>query len=105
MAPHAARQTVQTSLYVQVHQFPLVLQMHLHPTSFHFVLTQCLCGRSRVISIDEETVKILRAHRRKQVEDKLSLGDGWKGESNGHVFTTAWAARSIRARRHLSSRR
>ncbi|GLY79715.1 site-specific integrase [Actinoallomurus iriomotensis] len=47
-------------------------------------------GRKRVVSIDDETVKVLREHHRAQAADKLAAGDSWRGEKNGHVFATAW---------------
>ncbi|MEU0521916.1 tyrosine-type recombinase/integrase [Streptosporangium sp. NPDC006007] len=47
-------------------------------------------GRTRVVSLDEGTVNILGAHREAQEAEKLRVGDAWKGEENGHVFTAAW---------------
>ncbi|MFI0450723.1 tyrosine-type recombinase/integrase [Actinomadura sp. 6N118] len=50
-------------------------------------------GRSRVVSIDQGTVRVLRAHRQRQAADKLKVGEHWKGSDdidNGHVFTTGW---------------
>ncbi|MFF5109614.1 tyrosine-type recombinase/integrase [Streptosporangium sp. NPDC000509] len=47
-------------------------------------------GRTRVITLDEGTVNVLRAHLEAQEAEKLRVGDVWKGEENGHVFTTAW---------------
>ncbi|WP_433512912.1 tyrosine-type recombinase/integrase [Nonomuraea sp. CA-143628] len=46
-------------------------------------------GRSRVVSLDAGTVKILKAHRARQDEDRLKLGESWKG-GNAYVFTTGW---------------
>ncbi|TXK35716.1 site-specific integrase [Nonomuraea sp. C10] len=46
-------------------------------------------GRSRVVSIDAGTVKVLKAHRARQDEERLKLGEAWKGGS-AYVFTTGW---------------
>ncbi len=47
-------------------------------------------GRSRVVSIDPGTVDVLRAHRKRQLADKLKVGKSWKGTDDGHVFATGW---------------
>jgi integrase len=50
-------------------------------------------GRSRMVSIDADTVQTIKSHRQRQNADRLAAGDGWKGaenKDNGHVFTTAW---------------
>jgi integrase len=44
-------------------------------------------GRSRVVSIDAETVKVLREHGTRQKAERLALGDEWKG-TDDYVFTT-----------------
>jgi len=46
-------------------------------------------GRSRVVSMDRETVTIMREHRRRQAEERLAAGSAWTG-SGGLVFTTKW---------------
>lgn len=46
-------------------------------------------GRSRVVSIDPETVKVLREQRKRQAADRLALGASWRGRDD-HVFTTGW---------------
>ncbi|MEV4115814.1 site-specific integrase [Nonomuraea sp. NPDC049695] len=46
-------------------------------------------GRSRVVSLDPGTAKVLRAHRARQDEERLRLGESWKG-GNAYVFTTGW---------------
>jgi integrase len=46
-------------------------------------------GRSRTISVDAETVRVLREHRRRQAEDRIRVGPEWNG-ADDHVFTTAW---------------
>jgi len=46
-------------------------------------------GRSRVVSIDEGTVRVLKEHRRQQAADKLLAGEQWRG-TDDHVFTTGW---------------
>jgi integrase len=47
-------------------------------------------GRSRAVSIDEETVSVLREHRKAQATDKLLVGDKWRGGQDGYVFATSW---------------
>ena len=46
-------------------------------------------GRSRVVSIDSETVAVLREHRRRQAEERLSAGAAWT-DTDGLVFTNRW---------------
>jgi integrase len=46
-------------------------------------------GRSRTVSIDGETVAILREHRRQQAAERLSAGSAWS-DSGGLVFTNRW---------------
>nr|MBO2475833.1 integrase [Actinomycetales bacterium] len=46
-------------------------------------------GRSRVVSIDAGTVRVLKEHRRQQAADKLLAGEQWRG-TDDHVFTTGW---------------
>jgi len=46
-------------------------------------------GRSRVVSMDRETVAIMREHRRHQAEERLAAGSAWAGDG-GPVFTTKW---------------
>jgi len=46
-------------------------------------------GRTRVVSIDEGTVRVLKEHRRQQAADKLLAGEQWRG-TDDHVFTTGW---------------
>lgn len=46
-------------------------------------------GRKRIISLDDGTVKVLKAQRGRQAADKLAVGQEWKGTSD-HVFTTGW---------------
>jgi len=40
----------------------------------------------RVISLDPETVEILRSHRKRQFEERLSAGELWK--ESGNIFVT-----------------
>ncbi|MGS2645042.1 tyrosine-type recombinase/integrase [Streptosporangium sp. G12] len=47
-------------------------------------------GRTRVVTIDEGTVTVLREHQKVQEVEKARVGDSWKGSDDGHVFTTAW---------------
>jgi integrase len=45
-------------------------------------------GRSRVVSIDSETVAVLREHRRRQAEERLVAGSAWT--DSGLVFVNRW---------------
>lgn len=45
-------------------------------------------GRTRVVSINDDTVTVLEEHREAQTKDKLAAGEEWRGEQNCHVFTT-----------------
>jgi integrase len=47
-------------------------------------------GRTRVVSIDEATVAVLRQHKADQTADQLRAGNSWRGIKDGHVFTTGW---------------
>jgi integrase len=46
-------------------------------------------GRSRTVSIDPDTVQVLRDHRKRQAEEQLRVGPEWRG-SDVYVFSTAW---------------
>jgi integrase len=46
-------------------------------------------GRSRTISLDCDTVAILREHRRQQAEERLAAGSAWT-DTGGLVFVTQW---------------
>jgi integrase len=46
-------------------------------------------GRSRTISLDRNTVAILREHSRQQTEDRLAAGSAWL-DTGGLVFTSRW---------------
>ena len=45
-------------------------------------------GRERIVSLDAGTVDVLRAQRRRQVENQVALGDAWT--ETGHVFTSRY---------------
>lgn len=47
-------------------------------------------GRTRVVSIDDATVAVLRQHKADQAADQLRAGDSWRGTKDGHVFATGW---------------
>jgi integrase len=47
-------------------------------------------GRTRVVSIDDGTVAVLRQHKSDQAADQLKAGDSWRGVKGGCVFTTGW---------------
>ena len=44
-------------------------------------------GRTRVVSIDDGTVAVLRQHKADQAADQLKAGDSWRGVKDGYVFT------------------
>ncbi len=46
-------------------------------------------GRSRTVSIDAETVQVLRDHRKRQAGERLRVGPEWRG-ADDYVFSTAW---------------
>ena len=46
-------------------------------------------GRSRTVSIDADTVQVLRGHRKRQTEERLRVGPEWRG-TDDYVFSTAW---------------
>ena len=47
-------------------------------------------GRARTVSIDPGTVQVLRDQRKRQVTERLTVGRQWRGESDDHMFTSAW---------------
>ena len=51
-------------------------------------------GRTRVVSIDDETVAVLRQRKADQAAEQALAGDYWRGTSSGYVFTTGWASPS-----------
>jgi site-specific recombinase XerC len=46
-------------------------------------------GRSRIVSIDPDTVQVLRDHRKRQAGERLRIGPEWRG-TDDYVFSTAW---------------
>lgn len=46
-------------------------------------------GRSRTISLDRDTVTVLKEHRRQQAEERLAAGSAWT-DTGGLVFVTKW---------------
>jgi integrase len=44
-------------------------------------------GRTRVVTIDDATVAVLREHRQRQAAERKRFGDAWEGDSDGNVFT------------------
>ena len=46
-------------------------------------------GRSRTVSIDADTVEVLRDHRKRQAGEELKVGPEWRGIGD-YVFSTAW---------------
>jgi integrase len=46
-------------------------------------------GRSRTVSLDRDTVAVLREHRRQQTEERLAAGSAWN-DNDGLVFTSRW---------------
>jgi integrase len=47
-------------------------------------------GRTRVVSIDDETAAVLRQRKADQAAEQLRVGDSWRGTRDGYVFTTGW---------------
>ena len=47
-------------------------------------------GRTRVVSIDDGTVAVLRQRKADQTADQLKAADSWRGVKDGYVFTTGW---------------
>ncbi len=47
-------------------------------------------GRTRVVSIDEGTVAVLRQRKAEQAAEQLNAGDCWRGAKDEYVFTTGW---------------
>ena len=45
-------------------------------------------GHSRTVTIDDETVDVLKGHRKSQAADQLLAGEEWAGNEGSHVFTT-----------------
>ncbi|MEU8302939.1 hypothetical protein AB0C84_05205 [Actinomadura sp. NPDC048955] len=56
------------------------------------------------MSIDDETVTVLREHKKAQAAGKLLVVEKWWGAEDGYVFATGWgdpihrATQSIRTR-------
>ena len=46
-------------------------------------------GRSRTVSLDRDTLTVLREHRRRQAEERLAAGSAWT-DTGGLVFTSRW---------------
>jgi integrase len=47
-------------------------------------------GRTRAVSIDDETVAVLRQRKKDQAAEQLHAGDSWHGTKDSYVFTTGW---------------
>jgi integrase len=47
-------------------------------------------GRSRTVTIDDETVSVLKEHHKAQAADRLLTGESWRGADNACVFVTGW---------------
>jgi integrase len=47
-------------------------------------------GRTRVVTIEDETVAVLRQRKADQAAEQLQAGDSWRGTNDGYVFTTGW---------------
>ena len=45
-------------------------------------------GRVHVVTIDDETVAVLRQRKADQAAGQLHAGDSWRGTRDGYVFTT-----------------
>jgi integrase len=46
-------------------------------------------GRSRTVSVDAGTIQVLKEHRARQTDERLTAGSGWMA-SDEYVFTTGW---------------
>ena len=46
-------------------------------------------GRSRTVSLDRDTVAVLKDHRHQQAEERLAAGSAWT-DTVGLVFVTKW---------------
>jgi integrase len=51
-------------------------------------------GRARVVSIDEETVTVLRQRKADQAAEQLKAADSWRGTKDGYVSRLDGASRS-----------
>jgi integrase len=47
-------------------------------------------GRTRVVSIDDETIAVLHQRKSDQAAEQLKAGDSWRGAKDGYVFTSGW---------------
>jgi integrase len=47
-------------------------------------------GRTRAVSIDDETASVLCQRKANQAAEQLKAGDSWRGSKDGYVFTTGW---------------
>jgi integrase len=47
-------------------------------------------GRSRTVSLDRDTVTVLREHRRQQAKERLAAGSAWT-DTDRLVFVTRWS--------------
>lgn len=50
----------------------------------------------RTIAMDVNTVEVLRAHRKRQLEEKLAAGPGWEGDPHGPLVFTYEDGRAVR---------
>jgi hypothetical protein len=48
-------------------------------------------GRARVVSIDDETVAVLRQRKADQAAEQLHAGDSWRGTKDRHVIRSTEA--------------
>jgi integrase len=47
-------------------------------------------GRTRVVSIDDETAAVLRQRRIDQAAEQRQADDSWRCTKDGYIFTTGW---------------
>src|SRR6185312_3916662 len=47
-------------------------------------------GRTRAVSVDDETIAVLRQRKADQASEQLKAGNSWRGIKDGYVFTTGW---------------
>jgi integrase len=60
-------------------------------------------GRTRVVSIDDETAAVLHQRKADQAAEQLQAGDSWRGTKEGDVFTTGWGGPGLPRYRHIAN--
>jgi integrase len=47
-------------------------------------------GRARAVTVDDETVAVLKEHQRAQAAERDRLGEAWRGTRDTYIFTSGW---------------